>query len=295
MVFFILFPGFADPLITWEYADENTHIDFLDQIKQIGKTFTYVPLYHNVNHYDNNKLLPSKLYDRDINFDLAYLDLKKHCKMIYDKVKALTNDKFVLISHSVGNLYAYYFSLLYTDECLFSIVLDGRLLGQVGIDVEKDRLEKYRLKYKNITDNDLHNLQQKIINNKDNRKEIDELIDIVSMILLEQLPKINKFPIKTIYFRNLDIHETYSSKEKEQDKKTNNLLKIKEIDEYKKNDDKFEIVWFVNKTHWPFAYKECSNVIIEKIKSLLVKHNQKGGINYYQKYYKYKNKYMQLK
>ena len=38
MVYFIMFPGRGDPSITWEFDGKN-HIEFLDQIKKIGKAF----------------------------------------------------------------------------------------------------------------------------------------------------------------------------------------------------------------------------------------------------------------
>ena len=179
MVYFIMFPGFGDPSITWEFDGKN-HIEFLDQIKKIGKAFVYAPIYHNLNYYkkDNNE---AQYYNKNINFDLDYLNIEKHCKMIYDQVKKITSDKFILISHSAGNLYAYYFSKMYKNECLFSIVLDGRLMGEQGFEQAKDYIEKYDTTYKNITNNDLQKLQQKIINNKDNNKEIDELNVILLM------------------------------------------------------------------------------------------------------------------
>lgn len=48
-------------------------------------------------------------------------------------------------------------------------------------------------------------------------------------------------------------------------------------------------------THWPFHFKDCSDVIIEKINCLLLKYERDGGnINktYYAKYIKYKSKYL---
>lgn len=47
MVYFIMFPGFRDPAMTWEF-DGKKPIEFLDQIKKIGEAFIYVPTYHNM-------------------------------------------------------------------------------------------------------------------------------------------------------------------------------------------------------------------------------------------------------
>lgn len=105
MVFFIMFPGFGDPSITWEFDGKN-NIEFLDQIKQVGKTFIYAPIYHNLNYYKKNSDV--QYYDKNIKFNLDYLNIEKHCKMIHDQVNKITSDKFILISHSAGNLYAYY-------------------------------------------------------------------------------------------------------------------------------------------------------------------------------------------
>ena len=129
-------------------------------------------------------------------------------------------------------------------------------------------------------------------------KEIDELNNIIFSILLSQLPKMDKFPIKTIYFRNLEIHETYKSQEKKEEKEQKNIRFIKEANGFKKSDPNFEIVWFINKTHWPFHFKECSDIIIEKINCLLLKYEHDGGnVNktYYEKYVKYKSKYLKSK
>jgi hypothetical protein len=98
----ILFNGFGSSKIFWNYAFEDKpdlrKIDFLDNIKKIGKTYTFNQPFFNVNYYStpNNKkdkILWGKIYEKykphssNINFKLDDLDYKIICDKTYNSVK----------------------------------------------------------------------------------------------------------------------------------------------------------------------------------------------------------------
>ena len=264
MVQFILFPGFGMYKYTWSLDHNLKKINFLNELKKLGKVYAYTPLFYNINKYhkinSKHKMYKhQKLYGNNIKFDLDYLDVKKHCKMIYDKIREKTDDKIVVIGHSIGSLFCYHFSKMYKDECLFSVVIDGMLLGKQGIEDHKKYIKQYN-KYKNTTDCDLYDFQTKIKKDR-NDKDISELFNIVQVLLKNQIPdRITKFPIKTVYFKNLEMDD----KDKKHIK-----LQIEEMENYEKNDNLFQGIYFVNKTHYLHYNKKCSDIIIEKIKCML--------------------------
>ena len=90
-----------------------------------------------------------------------------------------------------------------------------------------------------------------------------------------------------MYFRNLQLNKPSKNKWNE--------LAVQEIEGYLENNTakKFEVVYFINRTHFPYEFKECADVIIEKITQLIKNNKQSAG--YYAKYVKYKTKYTNLK
>lgn len=261
MVYFVLFPGYGMTKHAWSLNLDLKKINFLDELKKLGKVYTYTPLYNNIFFYDTPHKY-TKLYDKNIDFDLNYLDIEKHCKMIYDEIRKKSNDKFVVIGHSIGSIFCYYFTKLYKKDCLFSIVIDGMLLY-------KSNKDKNKSKNNNITDDEIKTLQYKIKKNK-KKSDINKLSNITFDVIRKQIPKNIIFPIKTIYFRNLQLnYEMLNKKTSWQFNFTKDSLY--EAEKLQKTNKLFKINYVINKTHFLHYYQECSNEIINEIKTQLNK------------------------
>jgi hypothetical protein len=261
MVYFILFPGYGMTKHSWAHDLHLKKINFLNELKKLGKVHTYTPLYNNIHYYrQSNK--NKKFFDENINFDLNYLDVKKHCKNIYNEIRKKSNDKIVVIGHSIGSIYCYYFTKLYKKDCLFSIVIDGMYLYLPN---------KYKIGHKNITDNGLHTLQHKIKNNENNDKELKKMLHIVFDEIHKQIPKEIIFPVKTVYFRNLPLSYEEINNKNNKDNESMTILKnaLYETEKLQKLNKLFKVNFFINKTHFPHYYQECSDEIIVEIKNQL--------------------------
>ena len=68
----------------------------------------------------------------------------------------------------------------------------------------------------------------------------DTLIQIIDF-------ELKKLPTKSLHFQNLIIKDTMTEKDT-----TKNYLKTQTSKHLKKNNDNYNIVWMVNKTHTPF-------------------------------------------
>ena len=138
----ILFNGFNSSKIFWEYIFEGKPIlrkvDFLDQLKKIGKTHTFNHTFFNINYYytpddEKEKKLQNKIdkkyktFSPNINFKLEDLDYKNICEKTYNTVKQKYGDnkRYIVIGHSYGGSIGLLFSKLYKDECVLCCCIDN--------------------------------------------------------------------------------------------------------------------------------------------------------------------------
>ena len=304
MVSFILFPGFGTSKYQWKYKftfKDNHFIiekcDFLDKLKQLGKVYTYTPKFNNAHKYNKDDEI-GKYYDFDIDIDFNYLNLEKHCRIIYNEIKNKNlKSPYVVIGHSLGAYFAYKFTELYKEECVANFILDGTTI-----------FEKYLKSVSPFTSNsELVKLIEKVDNkqfiqiiqniktlykeDKNNHVEIGKFAQIVHFHLEKQAGSINKkFHTKTFLLSNLTIEGT-DDQEMLRNMKWN-ISKIKNNNKLEKlNGNMIKIYYYINKTHDLYCTK--TNNIIQIISKFLEMINQNGG--YYHKYMKYKDKYLILK
>jgi len=114
-------------------------LNFLDEIKKIGKTYTFNQPFFNTDYYyksenKKNNEIWSKIYKKykphssNINFKLEDLDYKNICEKVYNNVKNKygPNKKYILIGHSYGGPIALLFSKLYYKDCILCCLLGTR-------------------------------------------------------------------------------------------------------------------------------------------------------------------------
>lgn len=277
---FIMFPGNGVVKNGWDTINFNNKTgaiikrnNFIKEIKKLGEIYFYEPKYYNIYHYYGNKW-----FDNDINFTKDDIDIEKICENIYDDVKDF-NGKIVLLGHSMGSYFVYYFSQKYASKCLFGIIIDGRLFfSPTGDNFNNNK--KYNndiKKYTKYTDKDIDNLRKEIHNG--NKKSINELINVYTNNILSYDKIIKNFKIfKTpiISFCNFEIIMDETPKKLIKEFNYFNRERINEnnyIRKYNKP-SRFKIIYFVNKTHFPHLVEESKNIILENIKLMINKYNK---------------------
>ena len=279
----ILFSGFASSKIFWNYAFEDKpdlrKIDFLDNIKKIGKTYTFNQPFFNVNYYStpNNKkdkILWGKIYEKykphssNINFKLDDLDYKIICDKTYNLVKEKygNNKKYIIIGHSYGGGIALLFSKLYKNDCVLCCCIDNppyvlSFFNKYNDKNNKNILEKY-------SNNDELKKSLRIIKNsgdiKEKNKEIDNIYKLIGYKSSQDRIKYydTRLYIPTIFFR------AYYSKPKDYQIDWNKYsMKEKKLFEKDKNMKKYIIM--NEAEHFIWKNQEFSDIIIETIKQIL--------------------------
>ena len=279
----ILFNGFGSSKIFWNYAFEDKpdlrKIDFLDNIKKIGKTYTFNQPFFNVNYYStpNNKkdkILWGKIYEKykphssNINFKLDDLDYKIICDKTYNSVKEIygNNKKYIIIGHSYGGGIALLFSKLYKNDCVLCCCIDNppyvlSFFNKYNDKNNKNILEKY-------SNNDELKKSLRIIKNsgdiKEKNKEIDNIYKLIGYKSSQDRIKYydTRLYIPTIFFR------AYYSKPKDYQIDWNKYsMKEKKLFEKDKNMKKYIIM--NEAEHFIWKNQEFSDIIIETIKQIL--------------------------
>ena len=279
----ILFNGFGSSKIFWNYAFDDKpdlrKIDFLDNIKKIGKTYTFNQPFFNVNYYstpDNkrDKMLWGKIYEKykphssNINFLLEDLDYKNICEKTYNLVKKKygNNKKYIIIGHSYGGGIALLFSKLYKNDCVLCCCIDNppyvlSFFNKYNDKNNKNILEKY-------SNNDELKKSLRIIKNsgdiKEKNKEIDNIYKLIGYKSSQDRIKYydTRLYIPTIFFR------AYYSKPKDYQIDWNKYsMREKKLFEKDKNMKKYIIM--NEAEHFIWKNQEFSDIIIETIKQIL--------------------------
>ena len=279
----ILFNGFGSSKIFWNYAFDDKpdlrKIDFLDNIKKIGKTYTFNQPFFNVNYYStpNNKkdkILWGKIYEKykphssNINFKLDDLDYKIICDKTYNSVKEKygNNKKYIIIGHSYGGGIALLFSKLYKNDCVLCCCIDNppyvlSFFNKYNDKNNKNILEKY-------SNNDELKKSLRIIKNsediKEKNKEIDDIYKLIAYKSSQDRIKYydTRLYIPTIFFR------AYYSKPKDYQIDWNKYsMREKKLFEKDKNMKKYIIM--NEAEHFIWENQKFSDIIIETIKQIL--------------------------
>ena len=216
-------------------------------------------------HYDrwvieNNQRY---LHKKDIDFTLEDLNIKKYCDKVYDEVKDFKG-KFVLIGHSIGALWIYYFSQKYHSRIINNFMIDGSFISPKNIRLRKKKQLKHFKKYfksKKINDIKNSDIEELIKNIKDrNNNNLDELQSLVwklhtlvgSFIFLKFPENIKKLKVNTIQFRNFNIQSKEGIYNKNPYSKED-ITNIIDEEEYlsKNNLNKYKTIYFINRESFP--------------------------------------------
>ena len=100
--------------------------------------------------------------ENKIDFVLEDTDINNACKKIYNNLSNFKG-KFVLIGHSIGSLWVYYFSQRYSSRCLLNILIDGspwsmniNMIGQSKKLNDHFKKNFKKIKYKDIDNKDIY-------------------------------------------------------------------------------------------------------------------------------------------
>ena len=77
-ILFIMFQGAGTNLSTW---NKYTKSKFLDKLKTLGSVYTYQDKINNIWHYNLTNSAHDD-YDDDLDFDLSYIRVNSHIKMV---------------------------------------------------------------------------------------------------------------------------------------------------------------------------------------------------------------------
>ena len=265
MVLFILFPGFGMSEKHWDKYEESGKIkktSFLQQLKKLGKVYTYTPKIYSIINLDRPNKIRKIFYPNPSNLTLDDLDIDTQCKLIYEDVKKYKG-QFIPIGHSIGSYFAVHFSNLYQSRCIKTIFIDGSPIAPKNV----IRWYKKSKKYNNITNDYLNILLNKIkIQNKD-EKSIEKLEKIALYFYFKFFKKFNgKLVVPNLSIVNLrDI--------KQNSNYLNDGVKIM-IDNqetlYKINGKKANVHYLINATHFPWFIPRYCDEIIEQIKCFII-------------------------
>ena len=255
--------------------------NLISKIQKFGKVFLYDPIFYLTD------LTVGKFRKKDAAYMFTFqdLDLTYHCEKIYNEIA--DNKDIFLISHSRGYMIAHVFASLYSKYIRGYINLDG---GKPDEEYEL-YLEK-NSELDTISEKHLFEIFGELKKGMNYKENISMISKIVHYQMYKQYKKTNvdfDFPV---YIMNNIYHDEEINIKMDDYVKTTLLNKIKFNMKYKLNPNVKEI-WYVGKTHW--FYIDTVDDIIEIIKKILGYRLCDPEKGIYEKYQKYKSKYLSLK
>jgi len=242
-ILFVLFQGNSTSLNSWI----NTESNFLNRLKKLGYVYMY---------QDKSYQIVSKFY-KDTNFDLSYINIDNHIKMVYDslknKYKKLNTYHIIPIGFSIGGYMALYFCQKYNNKCIHCFLLDPSQITKENIKnriIEKEKNLNSNINSNiNITNKKFKELLNNIQKTKGTREEINYIRTVsayLRTIFISKKLKLN-LPVKTTSFVNI---------QKPQKTPFYNKKRINEIKILKKiNPKNYKAIVLINKTHKVFNKK----------------------------------------
>jgi len=270
-IIFILFQGAGTNLKSW---NEYTKSKFLDKLKLLGNVYMYQDKINNIWHYD--KTDPEHIdFDDDLNFDLSYIDVKNHIKMVHDditnKYKNIKNYRFFPIGWSAGCLFALYFAQKYTKQCIHCMLLDPALWTPDNMKLRLETIDKSGVNKKPVTNKQFKKMLEhwKGSENIEDMYKINDISHHIRSTFFSKHLKLN-LAVPTTSFINIEKPEKKEDWSKDFNNK-NKLNEIKILEEH--NPDKYEAIVFTNQSHYIFDNIEPATKIIKKITKILNSNN----------------------
>lgn len=244
--------------------EDGLKTDFVYQFKQICSTYLYDPIFY----LEPSLIEKFRTEKRKCVFTIRDVDIKQHCKDLYDKVSILS-DKYILISHSRGFMFATVFAQLYKDRVCGFLNIDGGYSSQkyeAYIEILKSQLPE------KIDDILLEKISVSIRNNDDQcTQNIKILKDIGKLLCFSQHKDVDmmKLQVPTIILNNIEHNSEINL---DMNDYVADTLKDKiEFNERLSANKFIESRYFVNKTH--FMYFGMEEYIINIVKDFIKKCN----------------------
>ena len=272
-IMFIMFPGFGVSKKGWDtHYEKGIKIkhNFISKLKKMGSVYFYEPLYVNIKYYVLDE--PKKsLYDKNIDFTKENLDVEKECEKVYEKIKDF-DGMFIPIGHSIGSYFLYCFQQKYSSRCLFSVIIDGSPLGQIQQTLnDEKKLYPKIVKYQKYDDKMINKLKDKLYKNDINAfKKLSDIAFYNIFKYKKITNKAEKFNKPLIEFYNIDIKDDKKTFKKDH---FFNLKRINEIEYFKKYNNDYVAIAFINKTHYPHDIDDSREIILKSIKEMIDKYS----------------------
>ena len=282
-IMFIVFPGNGNTgkhfKITDHFGEEDPikmNNNFIPELRKTGEVKFVEPPWNNLKGYLKGE--DQKLYHRNIDFRLDDLDIKKYCERVYEEVKYFKG-KFVLIGHSIGAYWVYYFSQKYSSRCIYNFIIDGGLYT-TSKSQNKFLENIYETKIVDALKTTEEGIQKLIKKSKEgNQTSIKKLRGICIMYIIadfERNWKKNKdskiLKVKTISFRNISEEGYFTHKNGPPDdffRKHDKESVYEEEFLLIENPKKYRTIYFINHGHSPYKIPDSKEIILNTIKGYL--------------------------
>jgi len=265
-ILFVMFQGAGTNLKSW---NEYTKSKFLDRLKELGSIYTYQDKVNNIWYYDKSDSEHID-FDPDMNFDLNYVKVNKHIKMVYGdicKKYNIDNYKIILIGWSAGCLLALYFAQIYKSKCLHVILLDSAVWTPKNMKLRLEEIDSSGINNKPVSNTKFKQMLKNWKNNHTNIEDMYKINDVCHHIRSTFISKnLNlKLSIPTTSFVNIQSPEG-----KEWSKPFNNSTRLNEVKILEKNNPKtFKAFILKNKGHMIYNKIQPAKIIINYIKNII--------------------------
>jgi hypothetical protein len=155
---------------------------------------------------------------------------------------------------------------------LFSVIIDGAPLGPIKqtLNDEKKLYPKIE-KYEKYNDKMINKLKEKLYKNDVNAfKKLSDIAMYNIFKYKEITNKAEKFNKPVIEFYNIDIKD---DKKKLKIDHFYNLNRINEIEYFKKYNNDYVAIAFINKTHYPHDIDDSREIILKSIQEMIDKYS----------------------
>ena len=207
-ILFVMFQGAGTNLKSW---NEYTKSKFLDRLKELGTIYTYQDKVNNIWHYDKSDSEHTD-FDSDIDFDLNYVKVDKHIKMVYDdicKKYNIDNYKIILIGWSAGCLLALYFAQIYKSKCFHVILLDSAVWTPENMKLRLEEIDASGINNKPVSNIKFKKMLKNWKQNHTDRQDMYKINDVCHHIRSTFISKnLNlKLSVPTTAFVNIQSPE----------------------------------------------------------------------------------------
>lgn len=303
-IIFFVGRGVTPKSVRLQYKEDDRQYiknNFVEMLEKIDEVIIPNIPYHHVYYYQKNDINGWKeRYDVINKLSMNDITIEKFIENL-DLIKERRKKKFILLGHSDGIYFAMEFARQYPEKVNYIISLDGSWISK---DLCEQRLENWKKQGKHVkvieNQDSLDYLVNKVKTEEDNNKFIKQILDHTR---LEHTVKCINYNYQDIIKHiNYVVFRDFNGTIKDDIDKQFNEYAIKEHDILSKISKKYRMRWLVNATHDLWFNELYKQQIIEQIYAIInckQKEEQDGGYydkhDYYQKYMKYKKKYLELK